>query len=521
MASVIDSSTANEKVEKAEIGQLTAADFGAFWPGTPKFELLSPSTANKYLPKFDDFIQQLPVQSLNKNNNYYETTNNNIINKSNSNKWPVDQEKMADAAKQLNQAFNSSYSYSPSRLFSSSKTGWGYDFNQAYKILENKTAEEIEAIDDIYAKTYGAKFATKGEHFGISSQMQRSATAAEIGRYEMLLENKKSNDVPQEFRVTGNQLLKPGSNLEVGEVNDIKLGDRHYGVYVPKNADSRAPVVIAIHGVTGPAGGSPREKLGMVAAAELTGSVVIFPYAKVQEFDAGTILNKLKVNNGSVWNVPGRINLPAKENGSYSDVDYLDSIIEDVKTKVNIADKVGLAGFSDGGRLAQIYAAERPNKVSAIYSSHSTWMDGEKLPESPVPIKIVLGTDDRTLPIAGGMGRVSKVLDWLVKTNLDLSKPKEQQQVWSQVNGCNTNPRTADYGDLSIVDYNCKRAPVVVNIIKGSQHAWDDPGNMTSPALQKVLHATTVGTRSMGIDAQRWLKQNTDSSNGMAILAIN
>lgn len=161
-----------------------------------------------------------------------------------------------------------------------------------------------------------------------------------------------------------------------------------------KKGDLRAPASLGSEHGNWPCRRFTAEEVGDGLAAQLTGSVVIFPYAKVQDFDAGTILNKLKVNNGAVWNVPGRISLPAKENGSYSDVDYLDSIIKDVRSQVNIAEKVGLAGFSDGGRLAQIYAAERPDKVSAIYSHIAPGWDGEKLLESPVPIKIVLGTDD-------------------------------------------------------------------------------------------------------------------------------
>ncbi len=503
MATLNGSLDSQEKPDKAQqtadIAPLNANDTGAYRAGT-KIEQVPPGNAVDLLPKYESLtIFKTPESTA-------------------GTKWPVDQAKMEEAAKQLNDAFNSSWYYAPSRLFDSKKTGWGYDFNQAYKILENKTPEEIKAIDGIYARTYGPDLASNGERFGIKEQMQRSATESEVARYDMLMNDKRNNDVPEQFRISGDQLLKPGSKIKVGEVTDIKMGDRHFEVYVPKNADSRAPVIIAMHGAAGGDGpGLPREEMGMVAAAERTGSIVLFGYPKVRSFDAGTVFNTIGANTGAAWNVPGRINLPAEEDRSYSDIDYLDNIVKNVQTQVQTADRVGLAGFSDGGRLAQIYASERPDKVTGVYSSHSTWMEGEALPLVPVPIKVVLSKDDRTLPIDGGMGSVSNFMNKVVATNLALSRPRDIEKVWANTNECDDKPRVVIKPAVTVTDYSCKGAPVVVNVYNTGQHAWDDHGNRGNPLIQSVLHGSADRTRTLSLDAQRWLKQQGESRGGLPV----
>ncbi len=463
---------------------------------------LEPSSADRYLPKFDDLFN---------GDDRSEKT-------SYATKWPVDQAKMEAAAKELDSAFNATSKYSPARLL-----GSGHDFNKIYKILENKTPEEIKRIDDLYTNKYGIRFGSnKVEMLNLTEQMRRIASPAENARFQMLMDEKKSNDVPQEFRVTGDQLLKAGSNLKVGEVNDVEVGDRHYEIYVPKNADSRAPMVIAMHGAAaGEGAGLPREEMGMIAAAERTGSIVVFAYPKLNTFDAGRLANAVGANTGAVWNVPGRINLPAQENKSYSDVDYLDQVIKTVKTQVSIADQVGLAGFSDGARFAQVYATERPNQVSGVYSSHGTWMSGEQAPRQSMPIKIVLGSDDQTLPLKGGMGDISKKMDWMIKTNLELSQPLKQEKVWAAANDCEADAKTVVKADVVTSEYNCKGAPVVVEVIKNGQHAWDDHGNRGMPAIQSVLHGTPDRRRTAGLDAQQWLKQQAVAREKMPVKAYS
>ena len=419
--------------------------------------------------------------------------------------WPVNQAETQVAATELQTALYDSWT--PSLT---SRSGWSYDFDAAWRILENKTPEEIQAIDQEISSTFGQDMSQDGEKFGLRELVAYNASDAELGRFDALMEDKQHNDVPQEFRTTGDTLIRPGSELTPGEVTRIELGDRHYQVYVPKNADSRAPVVVAMHGAAGGDGADlALNEMGMISAAERTGSIVVFAEPKVREFDMGSVSNTLGLNQGVAWNVPGYQNLPAEEDNSYSDADYLNAVIDDLKTNVETADKVGLAGFSDGARMAEVFASLYPDRVSAVYSGHGTWMDGDALPTTAVPIKIVMGTGDQTLPMTGGLGNVSGWMDWAVATNLANSQPMEQIDTWTAVNECAGSSNISVEPNLTSIDYDCTGAPVEVEMFTGAAHAWHDYGNLGPQSVQWVL-GEADRTRNMGLDAQTFLIENLD-----------
>ncbi len=419
--------------------------------------------------------------------------------------WPVNQAESQVAATELQSALYDSWT--PSLT---SRSGWSYDFDAAWRILENKTPEEIQAIDQAISNNYGPELSQNGERFGLRELVAYNASDDELGRFDALMEDKHSNDVPPEYRTTGDKLITPGSGIVPGEVSRIELGDRHYQIYVPKNADSRAPAVVAMHGAAAGSGENlALNEMGMIAAAERTGSTVIFAEPKVRNFDVGTISNTLGMNEGVAWNVPGYKNLPAAENNSYSDVDYLNNVINDVRENVNIAETVGLAGFSDGARMAQVFASVHPEEVSAVYSGHGTWMDGDQLPTTPVPTKIVLGTGDQTLPMAGGLGNVSSWMNWAVDTNLASSRPLKQIDVWTAVNQCDGATNVSIEPGVTRVDYQCEGAPVEVDVFENAGHAWHDIGNLGPQTVQWAL-GEADRTRNMGLDAQTFLIENLD-----------
>lgn len=419
--------------------------------------------------------------------------------------WPVNPAEIQAAATALQGELYDSWT--PSLT---SKSGWSYDFDAAWRTLENKTPEEIQAIDQEIKDTIGQELADNGTTFGLRDLVARAADNDELTRFDALMEDKQNNDIPPEYRTTGDTLIRPGSEIVPGEVSRIEIGDRHYQIYVPKNADSRAPVVVAMHGAAAGSGENlALNEMGMIAAAERTGSTVVFAEPKMRSFDMGTISNTLGLSSGVAWNVPGFQNLPAEEDNSYSDVDYINAVISDVRENVNIADRIGLAGFSDGARMAQVYASLYPNEVSAVYSGHGTWMDGDQLPSTPVPMKIVLGTGDQTLPMAGGLGSVSGWMNWAVDTNLASSRPLQQIDVWTAVNQCDGAESVSIEPQVSIVNYQCEGAPVVVNVFEDAGHAWHDIGNLGPQAVQWAL-GEADRTRNMGLDAQTFLIDNLD-----------
>ncbi len=472
---------------------------GASHAANEAYERSAQTTFNSRASGHDSGLDWLPSTQ------FFDSTAPTTAPTKDATTWPVSQSETQEAAAAVQSAMYDSWI--PSLT---SKTGWTYDFDSAWRVLENKTPDEVQAIDQEISNTIGQDLSQNGERFGLRELIAYSADDEQLSRFDALMQEKEQSDVPHEFRTTGDTLIKPGSELTPGEVSRVELGDRHYQIYVPKNADSRAPVVVAMHGAAAGNGENlALDEMGMIAAAERTGSIVIFAEPKVRNFDMGTVSNTLGLNEGVAWNVPGYQNLPAETDNSYSDVDYLNNVISDVRQNVNIGDTVGLAGFSDGARMAQVYASLYPDQVSAVYSGHGTWMEGDPLPTSPVPMKIVMGTGDQTLPMAGGLGSVSGWMDWAVDTNLAKSRPLEQIGVWTAANDCDGATNASFEPGVTRVDYECQGAPVEVDVFENAAHAWHDFGNMGSQSVQWALGAADR-TRNMGLDAQAFLITNLD-----------
>lgn len=244
----------------------------------------------------------------------------------------------------------------------------------------------------------------------------------------------------------------------------------------------------------------------MINAAEKMGATVVFLQPKERAFDAGSALNLMGLNKGVAWNVPGYTNMPKAVDDSYSDFDYINRVRADLDTQANLAQKAGFVGFSDGARMLQLYAANNPDKVSGVYSSHGTWMFGDRMPAASVPMKIVLGAQDETLPMRGGLGKVSNTMDGFVSTNLGVhSNPLDQIKVWKPANKCSDDGRTTITPDATIVDFNCKGAPLVVNVFNKSQHSFDDYLNFGPRNVQSMLGGTPLDNQRGAIDAARFV----------------
>ncbi len=362
------------------------------------------------------------------------------------------------------------------------------DADRVVNKMLNMSPQEYKAVEAEYNKNIapGEKPYFSGDKkWTLEDDVKRQLTGTDELVVTKLMESKAHNDVPPEHRVNGEQLLKPGSPLKVGELNPVTMADgRRYDVYVPKNADNRAPVIVAMHGAAGgDSVGLMAQESGLTADAERTGATVVFAYPKPRDFDIG-------VSNvqGVAWNVPGRINLPKAEDKVTDDRKYMDNVLDDLKGKTQMADKVGLFGFSDGGRFAQVYAADRPDRVAAVVSHDGTWMKGDQTPTVGKPMMIIHGDKDETLPYAGGMGSVSRKMDWLLGTNLDKSAPYMQAEVWKKADQCDGPVKVNDGKDVLTRDYTgCKVGEVKEYIVKGGEHGINDFKNGGSRTVQWML----------------------------------
>lgn len=382
----------------------------------------------------------------------------------------------------------------------------GTDEDKLWSTIFRLSKEEFVAVNQMFLDKYGKNRGKKGETWDVMRELEDELGSGDLGRFRRLIADKFGNEVPKEFRVKGESLLKPGADLKVGEMNTIKLPDgRQYDVYVPKNADSRAPVVMALHGVSfgGDGHGTMASESGLVHDAEKTGSIVVFPLPKVRTFTTSVMDTP-----GASWNVPGqgRLDLSKQEDETYDDRVYLDNVLDDLGRRSKMAQKVGMLGFSDGGRMAQVYAADRPERVAGVVSIDGTWMDGDSKPKNGVPIMIIHGSEDQTLPYNGGFGSTSTKMHWYVKTNIEHSRPFMQAKVWSEANGITDAPQVETRGDVETRTYSGKNGNVVKEyIIKGADHGLHDYKNDGSRFIQWMLGKPDL-KRNVSLGGTQFLK---------------
>ncbi|MBU6453964.1 MAG: hypothetical protein KGS72_19450 [Cyanobacteria bacterium REEB67] len=132
------------------------------------------------------------------------------------------------------------------------------DGDKVFNKMLNMTPGEFKATEAAFNRTQ----APGDKPWTLQDDIHRQLSSSQTDRLDKLMESKSHNHVPPERRVDGEQLLKPGSPLKVGEINAVTMPDgRRYDVYVPKNADNRAPTVVAMHGAAG------GDSVGLIAQA--------------------------------------------------------------------------------------------------------------------------------------------------------------------------------------------------------------------------------------------------------------
>jgi poly(3-hydroxybutyrate) depolymerase len=430
-------------------------------------------TASAYLPGFDlfDSIHPLQVSEPSKpaeSQQPAERSQTQVAEKPGSQPLSDKLEKSVDA---IEDACNGGL------------TGIGTDESKLWNTLTNLNQKEFEQVNERFAAKYGAKYAMNGEKWDIHSELKDELNPLDLQRFERMIADKKVNEVPEQFRTDGQSLLKEGGGLKVAEMNTVNLPDgRSYDVYVPRNADSRAPVMIAMFGAAaGDAKGAMAAETGLQIEAEKTGSIIVFPNAKLREF-------KGAMGSGVAWNVPGHQNLTNDVDNSYDDRNYLDNVVADLGQRSKIAEKVGLMGFSDGARFAQVYAADRADKVAGVVSMSGTWIEGESKPKEAVPMMIVHGDRDKTLPYDGGTGIMTKGIAKMMDTNLEKSQPFMQSKVWSEAaGGDGTITLRVDHETFEERNYSAKNGEVKEYIVKAAGHAIHDYKNNGWRGVQLIL----------------------------------
>jgi polyhydroxybutyrate depolymerase len=232
-------------------------------------------------------------------------------------------------------------------------------------------------------------------------------------------------------------------------------GDRPADLFLPTTYSKETPVplLIDLHGYTGESQ-SHSIYTFLQAAADKRSVAYIAP-------------NGLKDSAGSrFWN--GSSACCNFGGSKVSDVDYINSIIEEISSKVSIdQSRIYLFGHSNGQFMSYKFACSTKGVVTAIAGLAGAMdSDPNACNKEPMNILHIHGTSDQTILYDGG-------------NLLGNPYPSAQQSVdqWSAINSC-VNPTESQFDLLqsmqgdesSAISYTCKKGAVELWRINGGVH---------------------------------------------------
>lgn len=256
--------------------------------------------------------------------------------------------------------------------------------------------------------------------------------------------------------------------------------ERTYRVYVPQSyarAAEPVPLLIVMHGAGG--NGAWMERLTQFDdLAEADTFIVVYPDGINQ-----------------IWN-DGRVG-DSRVTAQLDDVGFMAALIDDLSTRLEIdAARVYAAGYSMGGMMAFRLGCELQDKIAAVASVASTF-PGYLLAScetvAPIPVLIIQGTDDLTIPWNGiKRGDVPVYLS-----------TAESAVYWAVTNGCKGDPKLVEGLDIAPDDGTIVRhvyyddcsnsADVEVFAIIGGGHTWPGtPLEAGGGAISRDLYASAA-----------------------------
>ncbi len=254
---------------------------------------------------------------------------------------------------------------------------------------------------------------------------------------------------------------------------------RKFDVHLPEGLDTSKPtnVLLAFDGVQ-----INREPSipGLSKLADKHNFIAIVPHA-----DKNVSLPGFELSS---WNSPGvGVFTPGKpifgQTRPYDDTRFVSDILSHVNQRVPIG-QIGLAGFSEGAGMAMHLAGILPKeKLLGVASLSGAVLGTERPVHKGLTTVIVLGGEDKTLPITGGSFGPTKWLDWLGHRKVsELSKPLSLAPRMAEHHGITSMPSVSENNGVIETVYSSGDSAVgKVHqfLIKTGEHAW--PGEKDAP----------------------------------------
>lgn len=233
--------------------------------------------------------------------------------------------------------------------------------------------------------------------------------------------------------------------------------ERSYRVVTPPGdtgdgGDTELPVIVAIHDA-----GNTID--GMAQVTQLQRAAVQHDFAVV--FPAAAEEAERTWNAGFCCGAGPSVGL--------DDMAFLDAVVDEVADDEQVdADRIYLAGVSNGAVMAYQYACERAERVAGVGSVAGT-MDPESCqPAEPVSVLEIHGTNDDVVPFDGG-----EMPDF-VQATLPAISAEALVGHWAEANSCSEEPTTSADDPVTRTTWEQCEADATVELIaiEGAGHTW-------------------------------------------------
>ena len=224
------------------------------------------------------------------------------------------------------------------------------------------------------------------------------------------------------------------------------------------------PALILMHG----AGGSSAKMeggTGMTGIAEDNGFVVAYPDGTSTEMPVG----------GQSWNAGSCCAAPVTKN--VDDASFVSAVIDELIANHGVdPQRVYIGGFSNGGMMSYRSACEFGDRIAGIVVVGGALNVADCEAPSPLPVLIIHGTADATVPYDGGVpnaNTAARLGSWVNASVADAVS------FWSGRNDCTTHETITDDDTVTDDAYaGCLDGSglEVVSVIDGA-HRWPTSKN--------------------------------------------
>jgi polyhydroxybutyrate depolymerase len=264
---------------------------------------------------------------------------------------------------------------------------------------------------------------------------------------------------------TGTVTIVPGVHYD-----SIMHGglERTFIFYVPASCtfSDEQPLLFVLHGTYGSGEGIMADlTLGSINdLSENEGFIVVYPDGLENVWNDGRGIQKYRSHRENI-----------------DDVGLISDLVDHFEDELNIDEnRVYSTGFSNGGFMSLRLAIELSDRIAAVAPVVATMSENLSLltPVKPVPLIMILGTDDPIVPWDGGFLGSFGVTDMGKAISAD-----DSVDYWVTHNGCSPTPEITWLPDTDPDDGTLVRREeysggtdieVILYAVKGGGHTWPD-----------------------------------------------